>query len=79
MALQNIRLKKKEDEVKKDLISKDPSYFQDMSLGLGTKSLAITAGDVSASSSGIAIDAVFIKTCMEAIPIRYFVFYGPCL
>ncbi|OYZ23637.1 MAG: hypothetical protein B7Y39_04050 [Bdellovibrio sp. 28-41-41] len=57
MALQNIRLKKKEDEIKKDLVSKDLSYFQDMSLGLGTKSLAFTAGDVSASSSGIAIDA----------------------
>lgn len=57
MALQNIRLKKKEDEPKKDLLSKDPGYFDSMSLGLGSKSLAFTAGDVSASSGGIAITA----------------------
>jgi hypothetical protein len=56
MSLQNIRLKKKEDDVKKDLISKDPSYFQDMSVGIGTKSLAFTAGEVSSSSSGIGIE-----------------------
>lgn len=57
MSLQNIRLQKKDTEQKKDTLIKDPGYFDSMSFGLGTKSLAFTAGDVSASSSGIAITA----------------------
>lgn len=57
MSIQNIRLKKKEDELKKDMMSKDQNYFDYLSVGLGTKSLAFSAGEVSASSSGIAITA----------------------
>lgn len=57
LSLQNIRLKKKEDDPKKDFISKDPSYFQDISFGIGTKNLAFTAGEVSSTGSGISLKA----------------------
>tara|TARA_B110001454_G_scaffold218991_1_gene249078 strand:+ start:124530 stop:125837 length:1308 start_codon:yes stop_codon:yes gene_type:complete len=57
LSLQNFRLKKKEEETKKELVSKDPSYFQDMHFGIGTKSLAFTAGEISSSTSGISLEA----------------------
>lgn len=60
LSLQNIRLNKKKDEDKKDLISSDKNFFQEMSFGFGSKNLSFQAGTVSSASSGIALDAYLL-------------------
>ncbi len=57
LGLQNIRLKKKEDEPKKELVSTDKSFFKEVTFGFGSKNLSFDAGSVSSASSGIAMDA----------------------
>lgn len=57
LSLQNIRLKKNEEQPKKDLTSNDKNFFHEMSFGVGTKNLSFDAGSVASASNGIGLDA----------------------
>lgn len=61
LSLQNIRLKKKDEDVKSDLTSKDKNFFQEMSFATGSKSLSFQAGSISSAAGGFAMEA-YLRT-----------------